>query len=255
MIAPPGDIEYACIFALPTPTDCSKAGAVCDCEAGALNDNPLCQANPNDGGKLTLQVAAKAYPGVKNLAIAKGMKDQGVVGSICPKQLVDPTQADYGYRPAIKGLVDAVQPRLQTHVAGQCLPMQLTPDASGQVACSVIEASNSPTCDCAALGKIPVTAADQCAVDAAKEDPLYQEAKWSCFCEVPQASGAALKDCQDDVTVQSTTNGWCYVDATASPAVGNPALVASCPSSERRQVRFVGTGAPDSNATLFVACQ
>jgi hypothetical protein len=248
---PAGDIEYACTFPLPTPRDCSVPGVDCDCTGNPNANNPLCAPNPNDNGNPTLQVGAKAYPGVRNLAIAKGLGDQGFVGSICPKQLVDSTQPDYGYRPAVRGILD----RLQQRLAGQCLGHQLKTDAGGQVACAIIEASKSPTCNCAGAGRSPVTAAHQCVVDAAKMDPLYAVEKWSCFCEIDQTAGAALTDCQDNAAVQSTTNGWCYVDDSVSPPVGNPALVANCPASDRQLLRFVGAGAPSPGTTVFVSCQ
>ena len=63
--------------------------------------------------KPTLQTRAKAYPGVKNLAIAKGMKAQGIVASICPAQLTDSTQPDYGYRPAVSSILAGLKKRLQ----------------------------------------------------------------------------------------------------------------------------------------------
>jgi hypothetical protein len=109
---PPDDIEYACIFDLPTPRDCTTAGTSCDCPnmTGVTTDNPLC-----DPTKPTSQIKAKAYPGIKHLAIAKGLGAQGIVGSICPKQLTDPTAPDYAYRPSVKAIVDRLKPVLRAH--------------------------------------------------------------------------------------------------------------------------------------------
>jgi hypothetical protein len=115
---PPGDIEYACIFTLATPRDCTIT-IPCDCNLPASADNPLCSPNPNDNMKPSLQTSAKAYPGVKNLAIAKGLGVQGIVASICPAQLTSPTNpdgtlaVDYGYRPAVGALIE----RLRTQLA------------------------------------------------------------------------------------------------------------------------------------------
>ena len=108
---PAGDIEYACIFPLATPKDCTVT-APCDCTVGAAADNPLCSPNPNDNMKPSLQTSAKAYPGVKNLAIAKGMGSQGIVASICAAQLTDNTQPDYGYRPAVAAIAQRLQIRI-----------------------------------------------------------------------------------------------------------------------------------------------
>ncbi len=256
---PPGDIEYACIFDLPTPRDCSQPGAVCDCDGDASKDNPLCDPNPNDSGNLTLQSRAKAYPGVKNLAIVKGMQNQGIAASICPAQTKNPTNADgtpaanYGYRPAVKAIID----RLKQALKGQCLPRTLTPDpTTHEVPCLIIEASKSPTCNCdASQARAPVSSAHMPAEAAAKLDPLYTTEQWNCFCEITQTTGSALTDCQDNTSVMASTNGWCYVDASGATAVGNPALVKNCPTGDERQVRFVGSGEPVPGSTVFITCE
>ena len=110
--SPPNDIEYACIFPLATPVDESGANSTSGDCGGNPKDNPLCSPNPNDSMKNTLQTSAKAYPGIKHLAIARGMGSRGIVGSVCPAQLTDPTAPDYGYRPAVKAIVDALKPAL-----------------------------------------------------------------------------------------------------------------------------------------------
>ncbi len=250
MGGPPGDIEYACTFDLPTPRDCSKPGVVCDCDGDASKDNPLCAPNPNDSGKQTLQVRAKAYPGVKNLAIAKGLENQGIVASICPAQVTDATQADYGYKPAVESIVHTLRSRLALAQRGQCLPNALTPDANGQVACVVIEATHSQSCSCdPAAARAPVTADHQCLVDTAKQQP--GGAGLDCFCEIEQTSGTASQDCQDNESTQATTSGYCYV----GPGDGNPVLVKNCPAGEQQLLRFVGAGEPAPNSVVVVACQ
>jgi hypothetical protein len=257
---PPDDIEYACIFDLPTPKDCSNNASSCDCNAqnALAANNPLCAANPADMMKPSLQVKAKAYPGIKHLAIAKGMQTQGIAASICPKQLMDATQPDYGYRPAVKAIID----RLKQALHGECLPRQLSPNAQGQVECLILEATNSKgacTCD-PNKGRIPVDPAHQPAVDAAKADPLYATAMWDCFCEVPQVPASigtppVVNDCQ--TATSPTSNGWCYVDPSTAPLMyemQEAALVAKCPATEQHNIRFVGNGAPNPGATLFITC-
>jgi hypothetical protein len=71
-------------------------------------DNPLCSPNPNDSMNPTLQTSLAAYPALKHLAIAKGLGAQGIVASICPAQLTDPTSADYGYLAAAQTIVQQV---------------------------------------------------------------------------------------------------------------------------------------------------
>jgi hypothetical protein len=255
---PPGDIEYACEFDLPMPRDCSQPGAVCDCTGMASEDNPLCDPNPNDNMNPTQQSRAKAYPGVKNLAIAKGMMDQGIAASICAKQVNTPTNADgtpaadYGYRPA----VNAIIARLKQAIKGQCLSLTLTPDPkTGAVPCVIIEASKSNNCNCAGNGVGPVPAAQEAAVAAAKQNTLYKTEQWNCFCEITQTSGPALTDCQTNQTVGMNTNGWCYIDDSGAEQIGNPVLIKNCPSTEKRDVRFVGGGQPASGSTVFITCE
>ncbi|MFO0760330.1 MAG: hypothetical protein U0359_27865 [Byssovorax sp.] len=99
------DLQYACVFNLPSPKDCSQ-GAVCDC-SDPKNDNPLC-----DPAKKTIQLRAKAYPGIRELSLLHGLGNQGVVGSVCPVQTVDTAQSSYGYRPAVASLLSQIRARL-----------------------------------------------------------------------------------------------------------------------------------------------
>ena len=109
-IAQNDDLQYACVFDLPTPRDCSDPSVLsCDCNDPG-NDNPLCATNPGTGDK-TLQVKAKAYPGIRHLEVVKGVK--GVAASVCPAQLTDPTSVDFAYRPAMRSLLDRVSTRLK----------------------------------------------------------------------------------------------------------------------------------------------
>jgi hypothetical protein len=100
------DLEYACTFDLPAPKNCADAKylGACDCTATGTNP-PLCAPNPDDGNKLTLQVAGKAYPGIRQLTVAHALGERGVVASICPSTL-DTTSPDYGFRPALRALGD-----------------------------------------------------------------------------------------------------------------------------------------------------
>jgi hypothetical protein len=267
------DIQYACIFDLPVADqrDCSTgAFPSCDCDV-ANNDDPLCAPNPNDMGNNTLQVRAKAYPGLKDLAILQGMQSQGIVASICPQQVTDNTQANYGYRPAVGAIIE----RLKKALGGQCLPRTLTPDASGQVSCLILEAQVVPAADAAACNECPtskngvstarepVPANNQPAI-AAAEYPANPEGNknWNCFCEITQTGGADLTACQtdtSDVVVNASganVSGWCYVDATiVSPNMEEAVkITANCPETEKRLIRFVGAGNPVDGSTLFITC-
>src|SRR5690606_30798565 len=130
------DLQYTCIFDLETPQpdggDCGM-----ECEGEPLCDDPLC--NPADKSE---QVAAKAYPGLRELALLRGMQDQGIFASICPAESQDTTAPDYGYRPAVGAIID----RLKQELGGQCLPRKLESLPDGSVPCLVLEATVTDSC-------------------------------------------------------------------------------------------------------------
>lgn len=247
------DLQYACIFELPTPQICDSANNCTDCDG----ETPLCIPNPDPNDTRPLQVRAKAYPGTRHLEVLRGLGDQGIVASVCPKQLTASDQNDYGYRPAVAAIIN----RLKTKLGGQCLPRQLTPDAEGNVACLILEArhlASGDKCTCDGTnGRIPVAEEHKQAQTAAEKDDLNATAKWNCFCEIPQTTGAAREACQTSMADPpqadgKDVNGWCYVDPAAG--AGTKELVETCSASEKRKVRFVGNGAGASGATLFITC-
>ena len=244
------DLQYACIFELPEATDCPNDMSCGECRDGTAN-NPLCDpAAPN------MRVRAKAYPGLRQLGVLQGLGDQGIVASVCPNQVEDRSSADYGYRPAIGALVD----RLKSKIGGPCLPRTLDRDDKGAVNCLLLEArATGGACSCdPAHARLPVDPAHAAAIDEAKA--RSPESNWDCFCQIPQLEEEQLSVCQNDVSESPVTaagepvSGFCYVDASTDPAVGNPALVARCAESERRMIRLVGEGEPSQGATLFVTC-
>jgi hypothetical protein len=104
------DRQYACTFELTEPRDCSlpQNADACDCPAttglAAAQVPPVC-----DKGDPTIQIAAKAYPTIRELLVAKLMGTQGIVSSICPTHVTDQsggTDPFYGYRPAMSGIAD-----------------------------------------------------------------------------------------------------------------------------------------------------
>ncbi len=270
------DLQYACIFDLVDPTtgkaapvDCSTQPpeSNCDCkQMGNTDMKPLC-----NGANGMIQARAKAYPTRRELQVLKAVGDQGIVGSICPAQLVDSKKADFGYRPAVGAIIE----RLKKALGGQCLPRSLTPKQSGEVGCFILEARNVPdpaSCAqaCTAANDRRVLPSDDPAVKQAKNDKLYATAKWNCFCEINQALGDPGKDgrpmnlaaCQDAAPNKEPVlnekgqqvDGWCYIDATTVPPTGNADVVKNCPASEKRLIRFVGKGNGAPGATLFITC-
>jgi hypothetical protein len=92
------DLQYACTFALNPTRVCNAGDPSCDC-AGTANP-PLCGATPGQ------QIRGKAYPTIRELRVAQGLGDRGIIGSICP------TNAAQDYAPAITTLVARLTPRL-----------------------------------------------------------------------------------------------------------------------------------------------
>lgn len=106
-IALGNDLQYACAFALPAPVDSSQGG---DC-AGSPQ-SPLCR-DPSTHAYGQTQFLAKAYPGLRQLEVLRGLGDSAVVASICPANLSDPARADFGYRPAMGALGDRLRSNLR----------------------------------------------------------------------------------------------------------------------------------------------
>jgi hypothetical protein len=99
-------LQYACIFQLQTPHDCTdpKYTSFCDCSNPTTSLPPLC-----DPTTPTLQIRAKAYPTIRELALARQLGTRATVSSLCPIHITESQQNDplYGYRPAIGGIVEA----------------------------------------------------------------------------------------------------------------------------------------------------
>ncbi|MFO0618366.1 MAG: hypothetical protein U0414_37580 [Polyangiaceae bacterium] len=270
-MAAPDDLQYACIFPLEMPVDPGP-----DCGTKSAPDSPLC-----DPAKHSKQINAKAYPGTRELAVLHGLGVQGIPASICPANINNPTLGNgdpdpsFGYRPAIKTIVD----RLKEALSGKCLPFKLKPAPDGSTPCVVIEAAHEDdparigVCD--AVGRQKVDPAHQPAVEAAKADAFAPtgDFAWNSFCEITQLGGAFDDDgttndpdkngapsdryeCQNLDAVPASINGWCYVDATTVPPYGNPGLqdFGSCGDNEKRLVRFVNGGNVAKGATAFITC-
>jgi len=260
----PDDLQYACIFPLAAPRDCTQRDPntdACDCYQGEL-DRPLCEQTPGTGTPGTTQYWAKAYPGGRHLEVLKDYGANSIVASICARNVDDPNAADFGYRPAIAAIVD----RLKEQLGDRCLPRSLNTAADGTVACNLVETIPQPEgeCECdpnfarqrpddvldsVVRGQLSTELGRPCG----EADPNCTRA---CLCEVLQVQQVqtnppnALEVCRDDPDA-SGVEGWCYVDA--DQGLGNEELVENCPATQRRLLRFVGRGL-EPNTTTFVAC-
>ena len=102
------ELQYACTFPLPEPVVCDDAAQAsnlgCDCYADSLGMNhSVC--NPLSGGTATTtQNYGKAYPALRELAVAKELGRRTVLGSVCARNTQDDARADFGYRPVFGAL-------------------------------------------------------------------------------------------------------------------------------------------------------
>ncbi len=254
------DLQYACTFDLVPDVPCTMANQDgCDCNASERDyDRPTCQygAQGTDG----TQTHAKAYPGTRHLQVLRGLGDNAVVASICPKNVMADgstlSDPDYGYNPAVSAMVGRLRQSLQTG----CLPREFETNASGELSCNVIEAKppQSPSgCSCNGPRTEPssitrrgiedeLTRAGQCDGDTGISCSDY------CICELSQFAGGDLEICQNSATDSGDLEGYCYIDP--ENGVGNPDLVAACPPTQRRLLRFMGPDFPSPNASVYVSC-
>ena len=250
------DLQYACIFQLDEPRDCTDmANQACDClETDIPKNRPLCNP-PNGGPAGTTQYFAKAYPGTRLLQTLRDFGDNSIVASICPKVTTgDTNNASFGYNPAVAAIID----RLKEVLGGRCLPRELVPNPeTGLVPCAVVEATLSDNpCD-PARGRGEVNPAIVGAVHK------QLEASGSCggatgtacgsynLCEIKQLAGDNQSTCLNTRDYPETgLPGYCYVDENNDGA----GLLQGCPATEPRKLQFVGADTPKSGSITFIAC-
>jgi len=251
------DLQLACTFGLPTPIVCDQAakdsGAACDCfDSDAPINRPLCQP-PGGGAPTTNQYYGKAYPGLRELTVLKGIAGHGIVASTCPKS-ADLQSESYGYRPAM----DALAGRVAKQIGRSCLNRDAKADADGRTACSVITAASAATCTCpAAQGLAKAPAGAVAPVLKQLESVGYCGPGMSCdslcLCELTQLDGANLVACQTADQAPEAP-GFCYLDAVKGEVhAGKATLAQDCVGAAARRIRFAG-GAPASGSIALLYC-
>jgi hypothetical protein len=247
---PNGDLQYACIFPLNPSKACTEQSD-CDCfvapgaDPGA-SKNPLCQDKAGAYGNM--QWRAKAYPGLRQLQVLKGLGEQAIVGSICPSNITNMTASDFGYRPSIGALVHRFRPVLTNQ---RCLSQALPLSTTGEVDCRLVEVFNPPagsTCNCNDRpGRTQLSAAAVTPEIAARG---------SCFCEITQLRGQDASICRTQTSPPGTVgSGWCYVDPAVHADANECPLVANCPGGSERIARFVNPDSePRAGAAAFLHC-
>jgi hypothetical protein len=139
-------------------------------------------------------------------------------------------------------------------LTGRCIARSLPVDAEGAAPCLVAEAFESDACACTTPGRRPAShEAARLMLDQLEAGDVCAGADCAryCICEMEQETGAELDACRNEIDTSGLADGWCYVDPAAG--LGNPSLVLSCSSTERRLVRFAAplTG----QAHYVIACE
>ncbi len=234
------DREYACIFKLDTPRDCSDTATTAD---KTLQDSCDCQPpNPNTGSftpdeipavcnsmNPTTQDSAKAYPTIRELELAHLLgqvngANEGIVSSLCPIHTMDNAAGNdplFGYRPAMNAIIT----KLSHALSNQCLPQRLTIDkVTNLVPCLILGTFPGPPGSMGVPSKcesVPGGAYVTPDPTVVKEFKTDQHAQWV-------ASGGPSNNSIDpstDLTCEvqqlppnmvcntnSNDNGWCYID-------------------------------------------
>ncbi len=267
-IADNSDLQYACIFPLmknvecPSPeayrdqVDGGAAAPSCDCTdyGGESFRNPLCQAP--DGTFDRTQRYAKAYPSLRQLEVLHAYGWNSIVASICPKELTDTTAPDFGYRPAMAAIADRLVDRIDRKCASRELSLRRNADGQLEAACAIIETKQldwdeTASCDSTARKPVEPEVADMVRVQLEKTFQCGEAAGIDCdqfqVCEITQLSSDS---CLNDELPRG--DGWCYVDP--AKGLGSPRLVEKCPATARRDLRFIGQGAPRNGTLTVVAC-
>jgi hypothetical protein len=248
------DLQYACIFPLPEPVACDPPEAMgndvaCDCNQSEYDyDRPTC-SYPDGTNAEGIQEYAKAYPGVRQLEVLRGIGSQAVVGSICPKNTVPNGSPEddpfYGYNP----IVHAMAERFERIANPGCLPLPLPVDDGGLIACRLVEAFPTDGCACDRSSQRPLEdepvadgvlslmrANGQC--DGESGVPCES----LCLCEIDQLRGSHRPACTTGAELEG---GFCYVDTGP--------LVERCPADQARIIRIGGE--PQAGATLSLVCE
>ena len=132
-----------------------------------------------------------------------------------------------------------------------CIPRTPSLSADGHASCVVVEArASGDACDCAGDGRSPL----QPELDRhAREDAPHITDVRPCLCELEQYAGSDLQQCQSSPSALENP-GWCYVDATVVPPLGNPALTAACSPTRRRGLRVSNLHASSPGAAVLLIC-
>ncbi len=105
-IAGNDDLQYACVFDLPTPRDCLEPNNGCDCAPGTTTRSAIRRS-----------IQRRSAPRPTRGRVSSGSSRASAPRASWPRfarsQISDNTQVDYAYRPAVSALIGRVKSRLK----------------------------------------------------------------------------------------------------------------------------------------------
>ena len=102
------DLQYACIYPRQAPKQCSSGA--CECDGTAIATNPICQSN--DGSYGPVQQYARALPGLRELAVVRGLGDRATASSVCAPITLGLQEPTFGYKPTVDAALRTLRQRI-----------------------------------------------------------------------------------------------------------------------------------------------
>ncbi len=290
-----GLLQYACTYPLVEPRDCTSAvTGACECKEADSNlaTKPLCQA-PGEAVAGITQRFGKAHPSPRVLQVLRDYGLNASVASACPKLTAEEAREApaYGYRAALASLFGRSFDHRWRGSGGTCFPAPLPLREDGSLPCVLVEITHAREgIHCDLPGRAPaspeVSAIVRRALRQAGRCDNTEANPCSSYvlCTMTPAEGEDLERCltSPPSDLGRDAVGYCFLDASSDrdgdgrarceydrehpeawrdepDCVGNPLLVDSCPTAQRRNFRFpsqrLEVPVPFENSVVAIACQ
>jgi hypothetical protein len=131
-------------------------------------------------------------------------------------------------------------------LAAACLPRALPVATDGSVSCNVFTARYAAAageCQCDGPARVPTippareVAVEQLELRSVCGPGTGRDCNDYCVCQELPAVDASADDCMNNLTVDDSSFGWCYLDPDHGR--GAPNLVANCPDTQKRLLRVL----------------
>jgi hypothetical protein len=102
------DLQFACIYPRQSPKFC--VSGACECDGTSIATNPVCQTA--DGTYGPVQQYARALPGLRELAVVKGLGDRATASSVCAPITLGTSEPAFGYKPTVDAALRTLRQRI-----------------------------------------------------------------------------------------------------------------------------------------------